>query len=856
MVTQWYFQTAEGQPSGPIDSRELRRLAEAGIVTPNTVVRKGDNGRWVSAESVRGLIQQSTPAPSPSLGASPPPVARLSTSQVRQEAELARQRRADRELKATGGATVQEPASVSVVEPLASTEFGRYVLATVACGAILLLYVIACGVFEWKRGGGAIPMLMLIGAMTATWKAITRNHRRRNGAVSESGSPDAPQVHHPPQPVRSAPSPSSSSMVETTLAQSTAPPSLPPAIRESDTPSRSVGGDSPIRQGRSLATANDASAKPKLVQQVTFLAIFVSSGAILLLLWALLLRGRDETQQPAELESKWIAKESIDWIEGFKSKQQVEPKPESVPEAGNVEILDLADLAELVGPSVVQINVTGPDQSITGSGFVLDKQGTIVTNFHVIKDATEGTIVFSDRTSAPIVGYLGKWPKKDIALIRVECSPDKLHPLRLTTSVPRQGERVAAFGSPLGLQQSVSEGIVSALRESEELRILGPIHVNARLIQTTTPISHGNSGGPLVNMKGMVVGVNTITFRPLGGENVNFAVAVTELPPLLLTMNETSSPLPARDMIGDAAREMLWRARELDTEVDQATEIWDAIRTQKTGDALRMLAAVPNEQRGTAYWIASGHVHFKLGNFDNAQAAFGNAVANDPNNTESLLRLALALLFDGSPAWKGHDAIARDLCKRVIQLEPTSVPAYVICGLCTQYDDWDQSIGHFKTALALDPTDFSAQYNLGVVMLSRYEKDAWEPLQEALKLEKEINLANYWVKESIPSRLSKLTALPTTNSLQLPLRLAVARAFRVGEQYERTIQEYKDVLAIEQDNPVVPWGMFFTYNAWRGSDDSDTRYWQPRGNGAFYSAGESTEDYLPVIIFNYYDMLR
>ncbi len=216
----------------------------------------------------------------------------------------------------------------------------------------------------------------------------------------------------------------------------------------------------------------------------------------------------------------------------------------SAPQQQNFKILELADLAELVGPSVVQVDVTRPEGAGTGSGFVLDKRGTIVTNSHVIEDATGGRIVFADRTSVPITGYLGMWPRKDIALVRVECPPEKLHPLRLATSEPRRGERVAAFGSPLGLQQSVSEGIVSAVRESKELRTLSRIDVNARLIQTTAPISPGNSGGPLVDMKGLVVGVNTAGVR---GENINFAVAVVEFPPLLLAKSETPSPLPASD---------------------------------------------------------------------------------------------------------------------------------------------------------------------------------------------------------------------------------------------------------------------------------------------------------------------
>ena len=114
-----------------------------------------------------------------------------------------------------------------------------------------------------------------------------------------------------------------------------------------------------------------------------------------------------------------------------------------------------------------------------------------------------------------------------------------------------------------------------------------------------------------------------------------------------------------------------------------------------------MLAEVPSARRGTGYWIASGHLHFRLRNLGEAQAAFGKAVANDPNNTESLLRLALALRFDDSR--ESFDT-AKDLCKRVMQLDPTNAPAYIICGICTH--DEDESIGYFKTALALDPDDF------------------------------------------------------------------------------------------------------------------------------------------------------
>lgn len=214
----------------------------------------------------------------------------------------------------------------------------------------------------------------------------------------------------------------------------------------------------------------------------------------------------------------------------------VETKP--APIVRDPEAWDLPSLVERVAPSVVLLKLRGPAGPVAGSGFVIDKEGTVVTNFHVVQRATEGKVVFSDETNAPITGYVDAWPGRDIALLHVECSPEKLHPLEIAKSPPRPGERVAAFGSPLGLSGSVSDGIVGGVRQSKELQTLGPVDIDALLIQTTAPISHGNSGGPLVNLKGMVVGINTLGFASHGGQNVNFAVSSAEVPSVALGENK------------------------------------------------------------------------------------------------------------------------------------------------------------------------------------------------------------------------------------------------------------------------------------------------------------------------------
>jgi tetratricopeptide (TPR) repeat protein len=202
----------------------------------------------------------------------------------------------------------------------------------------------------------------------------------------------------------------------------------------------------------------------------------------------------------------------------------------------------------------------------------------------------------------------------------VECPPDKLCPLRLATSAPRQGERVAAFGSPLGLQQSVSEGIVSAVRESKELRPLGPIDVNALLIQTTAPVSHGNSGGPLVDMKGMVVGVNTMTFRFLGGENVNFAVAAADVKSVL-GLNHKALPLP----VGVVGQSTASKARRI---LDQAHAHRGVHEYDKAiADYTVAIRLAPKKRE--AYW-GRGQAYFYKDDFDSAIADYTEAIRLDP----------------------------------------------------------------------------------------------------------------------------------------------------------------------------------------------------------------------------------
>jgi WD40 repeat protein len=217
--------------------------------------------------------------------------------------------------------------------------------------------------------------------------------------------------------------------------------------------------------------------------------------------------------------------------------------------------LSRADLIEQAEASVVRINYSGEAGSGHGSGFVVDSSGLIVTNHHVISQAQEAQVVFRDGSIAEVLGVVAVSRDADVALIRIESNGLELVALPTANAVPRKGEVVLALGSPKGLDFSVTEGSVSGIRKPSEISEIAPrigerAGTETTWIQTTAPISSGNSGGPLLNMNGEVVGVNTWTLS--SGQNLNFAVSVEAVRSLLgrsgesiTTLAEANDPSPS-----------------------------------------------------------------------------------------------------------------------------------------------------------------------------------------------------------------------------------------------------------------------------------------------------------------------
>jgi S1-C subfamily serine protease len=163
----------------------------------------------------------------------------------------------------------------------------------------------------------------------------------------------------------------------------------------------------------------------------------------------------------------------------------------------------------------------------TGSGFVWDQDGHVVTNFHVIQGADAARVTLADQSSWS-ARLVGSYPDKDLAVLVIDAPRDRLRPIPVGTSHDLQvGQKVFAIGNPFGLDQSLTTGVISALGREIESVTRRPIK---DMIQTDTAINPGNSGGPLLDSAGRLIGVNTAIFSPSGAyAGIGFAIPVDEV---------------------------------------------------------------------------------------------------------------------------------------------------------------------------------------------------------------------------------------------------------------------------------------------------------------------------------------
>lgn len=222
--------------------------------------------------------------------------------------------------------------------------------------------------------------------------------------------------------------------------------------------------------------------------------------------------------------------------------------------------LEASEISSMVSPAVFYIEVKNSSNVVyaSGSGFIIDKSGIIATNYHVIEGAYGATIKLVDGRTFPVEKVLAYDKNRDIAVLKIAAS--NLPQVKLGDSDEiKNGDKILTIGSPEGLENTISDGLVSNRK-----RLIN----NMNFIQISAPISHGSSGGALLNYKAEVIGITTAYYE--GGQNLNLAIPINDLKPYLNTnlnitlselaklSNKVSAPSNVRARVINNAIEVGW----------------------------------------------------------------------------------------------------------------------------------------------------------------------------------------------------------------------------------------------------------------------------------------------------------
>ena len=353
----------------------------------------------------------------------------------------------------------------------------------------------------------------------------------------------------------------------------------------------------------------------------------------------------------------------------------------------------LPELVRRIKPSAVAIETfdSRNEKLSRGSGFFVEAD-RIVTNRHVLEGAYRAEVHSSTGAVYPVKGVLAVDAEGDIALLKVEAPANQIRPLPLDKTSPQEGESVVVIGNPLGLEGSVTNGIVSAVRD---------IPTFGRIIQITAPISTGSSGSPVVNMQGQVIGIATLQIT--GGQSVNFAI-----PSERISQLQVVPIMSLGDLVANAGRNKRAKAVQF---------FRDGLSFLSKDDCEKALQyfekAVESDSNYAEAWAQSGFCNEKLGRHQEALEASKRAVILRPS-AESYFNIGLASFYlkNYKEAVEGY--------RQSIKLDPyNAADAYFALGLV--YRDWnkpDDEIQAYKQTIRLRPDYMAAYERLG----SRYLK--------------------------------------------------------------------------------------------------------------------------------------
>jgi len=322
------------------------------------------------------------------------------------------------------------------------------------------------------------------------------------------------------------------------------------------------------------------------------------------------------------------------------------------------ETIDLKALAKKARPAVMLLVVSDANgkEIATGTGFLVSSDGKLITNHHVIEGAASAVAKAENGGLFPVAGVLADDPTNDIVLLKLKGKDLPFLPLGNSDKI-EVGTRIAVIGSPLGLEGTVSEGIVSAVRE-----LLG----DQRLLQVTAAISPGSSGSPALNARGEVVGIARALIQT--GQALNFAVPVECGIRLLAKVNQSAVPQPLNQSANASGENAIFSDPDFRASLaaggdyvemlkldkmlvarypDNATAwyflglaFWNLSFTDDAIAALRQAIKIKPDYAGV--WLKLGEVYEKSGRTDEGITAYQQAIKSKPDFPDAWWELGMA----------------------------------------------------------------------------------------------------------------------------------------------------------------------------------------------------------------------
>jgi len=395
------------------------------------------------------------------------------------------------------------------------------------------------------------------------------------------------------------------------------------------------------------------------------------------------------------------------------------PALPSTPKQKEESIESLPSLIKRIKPSTVIIFAYDDKGEFLklGSGFFINQNGDVITNYHVIQGASSAEIKTSDEKTYTISDIVAVDEKNDIIRLSVNIPSKYVLPLSLSETTPEIGERIIVYGSPLGLENTVSDGIVSAIRDIPDF---------GKVIQITAPISPGSSGSPVLNMQGEVIGI--ATFQMVEGQNLNFAIPSERI--ANLNLMEEGETFTTEELFGQENKEK----KDFDYAYEAANKALYFIDKEEYAKALPYLEiAIKTDIPSLKAWayFKIGYCYGKLKSHAKAIEAYKQAFRIDPNNAAAYYNLGIAYYELG--LYK--DAI--EAFKQAIRIDPEEAAAYYNLGVnYGQLGLHKDAIEAFKQAIRIDPDEAAAYYNLGINYGQLgLHKDAIEAFKQAIRID-------------------------------------------------------------------------------------------------------------------------